>query len=87
MSAKHVRGAAKVNVKNAVEMLRAVQLSPRKWAYYAEETSAWYVVSRRDLADLGELLAAGETDAYSHWCAACGREATPAEVRAIGGAA
>lgn len=53
-------------VQRAVERLNATQISPRRWAYYADEVSSWFVVSSADMQYLGELLA---DDAYSHWCA------------------
>lgn len=40
-----------------------------KWYHYAQETNRWYRVTRRELAELGQLLADGQPDAYSHWCA------------------
>ena len=61
----------------AVERLDAVRLADGDYAYRAEETARWYVVTESDLRDLGERMARGESDAYSHWCARDAGSAAP----------
>lgn len=51
----------------AIELLRAVEV-PQGWAYYADEVTAWVVVTEEDILDLGARLERGEDDAYSIWC-------------------
>lgn len=53
-----------------ITRLGAVDLGDEQYAYYADETRAWYLVSADDVRDLGARLLAGEQDAYSLWCAA-----------------
>lgn len=61
------------DVIRAAEHIGAVQISPRRWAYYADETSRYYVVSTAVLASLCSYLDDDDPsisqDAYSHWCA------------------
>ena len=52
----------------AREYLSTVRVGRRE-CYYAQETSAYYWVSRADLAALARLLADKTPDAYSLWCA------------------
>ena len=40
-----------------------------QWRYYAAETQTSWVCPGDNLEDLGRRLIAGETDAYSRWCA------------------
>lgn len=49
--------------------LRAVRLSARAWAYYAEETRRWYRVAHADVVEYGRLVHLQTPDAYSRWCA------------------
>ena len=65
------------NTKQAARIARAakhtdaVQVSPRRYAHYADETGTWWVVSAAELAELCDYLDDPDTasDAYSHWCA------------------
>jgi len=50
----------------AIDYLQASRTS-RGYRYRAHETSSDWIVSARDLAKLGRMLSAGETDAYSQW--------------------
>jgi len=56
------------NLKKAVDRLNASQISPLRYAYYAEETGTYWLVSRRVMINLGERLNRGDRDAYSSWC-------------------
>jgi uncharacterized protein (DUF952 family) len=47
----------------------AKQISPRRVRYYADEIRQDVVVSTADVARLGAMIAKGEPDAYSLWCA------------------
>lgn len=53
----------------AIERLGAVTLADGDYAYYAEESREWWTVTDDDVAELGAMLLAGESDAYSIWCA------------------
>lgn len=63
----------KKNTIRAQEYLDAVSLGDGTSAYYAEETSRWYVLSDADVAELVDYLEHDDPeikrDAYSHWCA------------------
>lgn len=59
----------------AIRRLNATALRDGRYAYYAEETDTYYVVSAEDLNDLGALLRSDAADPYSLWCAGCGIEA------------
>lgn len=50
--------------------------------YRDDAVDGYYVASAPELEELGALLEADTPDAYSHWCAGWGREATPEEVEA-----
>ncbi len=50
----------------AVTALDATQISPLRYAHYANETGRWYVVSRAALLAWHDYP---EQDRYSHWCA------------------
>lgn len=54
------------NKQIAIDYLQASRTS-RGYRYRAHETSSDWIVSARDLAKLGRMLSAGETDAYSQW--------------------
>jgi hypothetical protein len=60
-------------LSRAAECVRAVKISPRRWAHYAYETHRWYVLSATALASLCDYqdnpYPAISQDAYSHWCA------------------
>ena len=62
----------------AAARIHATDLGDGGWAYYAEETSSWWVVTAEELEELCDYLDSDEPliagDAYSHWCAACGGE-------------
>lgn len=65
----------------AAKLLGAVKISPRRWAYYADETRTWWVVTPGKLGELCNFLASDEekvaNDAYSHWCASGGAREMP----------
>ena len=60
-------------LQRAAAHLGATDLGDNQWAYYADETSCYYVVSASDLEVLCNYLDHDEPwirrDAYSHWCA------------------
>lgn len=66
-----------MNTKSTLELgidkLSAVELVEEirdcEYAYYADETGKWYLVTAEEVEDLGERLLSGERDAYSLWCA------------------
>lgn len=64
----------------AAEYLSAVEVDDG-YAYYAAETSHWYVVTEGELAALCDYLdsevAEIRDDAYSHWCADTSAEEQP----------
>ncbi len=51
-------------------------LADGNYAYYADETSAWYLVTASDVRELGEAMMRGDEDedAYSVWCTGYGEE-------------
>lgn len=56
----------------AIKALSAVEVDGDEYAYYADETSSWWIVTEDELA---EWLDYPERDRYSHWCAGTsGRE-------------
>lgn len=63
-----------VKIAQAAEDLDAKQLSDGRYAYYADETGSWWIVSAGELVEYVDdymwsddpIIAA---DAYSHWCA------------------
>lgn len=63
-----------VRIRRAAAVLRAVRLSPCRWAYRDDATRRWYLASRADLLALADILDMPDPDinddAYSHWCAA-----------------
>lgn len=65
----------------AADHIDAVELSDGRWAHYAAETSAWYVVSSEELAELCDYLDHDDEQirgsAYSHWCAGTSAEEMP----------
>lgn len=67
--------------QDAIDYLGAVQISPRLYAYLAEEVGKWYVITPRELDALVLELAKHPRDGYSLWCACAGREATSEEAR------
>lgn len=54
------------NKQIAIDYLQASRTS-RGYRYRAHETSSDWIVSARDMARLGRMLSAGQTDAYSQW--------------------
>ena len=52
-----------------INSLDAVKIGDHQYAYYAQETGAWYLVDEFDIQNLGAALRAGKPDAYSIWCA------------------
>jgi hypothetical protein len=65
---------AELAVRLAVDHVHAVRLEDGRYAYYASETRAWYLVTEADLLALGTAMIAAERDAYSFWCQGCGQE-------------
>lgn len=53
----------------AIELLDAEPQADGSYVYYASETTSHWRVSVEAMGDLARRLAAGEPDAYSHWCA------------------
>ena len=75
--------------KRGMERLDGSKIGPRRVAYYADEISAWCVVTVADVAWLGEMLGDARRDehgdVYSEWCAGTvSRGLKPAERRALG---
>ena len=60
-------------LERAAAHVGATDIGDDQWAYYADETSCYYVVSASDLEDLCDYLDDADPsisrDAYSHWCA------------------
>ena len=52
----------------AIDTIRAERRGDA-YAYYDDAACATYVSTRDELVRLGEMLASGMDDAYSHWCA------------------
>lgn len=77
--------ATETRIARAVDALRMIRLSPRRWAHYDDATRRWWAVSRSDLVALLAVL--GEADqgaAYSRWCAdAFARPLTPRQKRTL----
>ncbi len=65
----------------AAKHIGATELDDDRWAYYASETSRWYVVSADSLEELCDYLDDEDPqvsrDAYSHWCAGPSSEEMP----------
>ena len=65
----------------AAAHIDAVDLGDGGWAYHADETSSWWVITSEELEELCDYLDSDEPmiagDAYSHWCAGCGGEEQP----------
>lgn len=60
----------------AIRRLDATPLRDGRYAYYADETDTYYIVSSEDLEDLGAMLSDVDVDdAYSLWCSGCGVKA------------
>jgi hypothetical protein len=59
--------------ERAAKHIDATDLGDGTWAYYADETSRWYVCPAAELAELCDYLDSDDeqisSDAYSHWCA------------------
>jgi hypothetical protein len=58
----------RTNLEAAINRLDAVRISTFRYAYYADETRTYWVVSRKSMINLGERLNRGDRDAYSFWC-------------------
>ena len=52
----------------AIDTIRAERRGDA-YTYYDDAARATYVATRDELVRLGEMLASGMDDAYSHWCA------------------
>lgn len=52
----------------AIDTIRAERRGD-VYAYFDAASCATYVSTRDDLVRLGQMLASGMDDAYSHWCA------------------
>ena len=75
------------HIERAHKLLSGVWLDKEQteYAYYAGETCSYWSVSRSDLVDLGERLAADQDgNAYSCWCTDCGEEISEADVEWLG---
>jgi len=68
-------------VARAAEYIDAVDLGDGGWAYRAEETGSWWVITAEELEELCDYIDSDDPmiagDAYSHWCAGCGGEEQP----------
>lgn len=64
---------ASPRLSRAAKHIDAVEIAAGLYAYYADETSRWYVVTADELEDLCDYLDDEDPqisgDAYSHWCA------------------
>lgn len=69
----------KTPLQIAIDRINATHIGGDEYAYYADETSSYYVVTKADLEVLG-----ADCD-YSEWCAGHGREATDEEVEELTG--
>jgi len=58
-----------IDITTAIRYLDAVQVSPRRWEYFASETRTFWRLTRKDLEALAEALADAPYDAYCRWCA------------------
>lgn len=69
------------DLERAAERVDATELPDGRWAYYADETSRWYVVTAAELAKLCDYLDHDHEDiardAYSHWCAGISADEMP----------
>jgi hypothetical protein len=63
----------------AIECISASEDSDGSYVYYDNGMRRYYRVDAGDIVVLGEMLAAGTVDAYSHWCAQTTAEEMPAE--------
>ena len=72
-------------IARAVDALRMIRLSPRRWAHYDDATRRWWAVSRADLVALLAVLGeADQGEAYSLWCAdTFSRALTPRQQRTL----
>lgn len=65
----------------AADHISAVRMGDGRYAYYAEEISAYVVVTAEGLAELCDYLDDDDADirrdAYSHWCAGTPGEEMP----------
>lgn len=66
------------DIAGAINKLSATELPGGDYAYLADETKLYYVVSAADVEDLGRRMFAGELDEYSLWCAVTDAEEMPA---------
>lgn len=68
-------------ISEAARHIGATRLRDGAWAYYADETSRWYVVSDDDLMLLRDIMHDDDPDVsrdpYSHWCASTSAEEMP----------
>jgi hypothetical protein len=55
-------------INEAEKYLHVSHCGNRRY-YYAEETSTYYWVNRKELIDLAKRLRRRDKDAYSFWCA------------------
>jgi hypothetical protein len=73
-------------IARAVDALRMIPLSPRRWAHYDDATRRWWAVSRADIIALLAVLdeERDEIGAYSLWCAdTFARPLTPRQQRTL----
>lgn len=61
------------NLDRAIGALNAIELASDNYAYYADETSTWWVVTPSELEEYCDYLDSDDEqvsrNAYSHWCA------------------
>lgn len=57
------------DMQRAINLADAVQISPRRWAYFDDNTRRWYVVSSKIMKLLANYLDTWGIYAYSRWCA------------------
>lgn len=73
--------ANSARLNRAIDRVSATDLGDDQWAYWADETSRYYVVDSDDLESLCDYLDSDDekiaSDAYSHWCAGTMAEEKP----------
>lgn len=72
---------SKSDLDRGIEHVDASEDAGGSYLYWEQGTSRWYRVTATQLTELGEMLAKGIGDAYSHWCAATVAEELPGDER------